>query len=66
MKNGHGEPSFESALRAFFSLRLCFALLTASSCVPGWPPNTGTCVTQHHNVQQHSTPALFTIITVSS
>ena len=27
-------PSLESAFRAFFSLRLCFALLIASSCVP--------------------------------
>jgi len=27
-------PSFDMALRAFFSLRLCFALLTSSSGKP--------------------------------
>jgi len=47
-------PSLERALRAFFSLRLCFALLIASSWVPDWPPDDGTFDTQQQTVQYRS------------
>ena len=39
----HNSPSLDMALRAFFSLRLCLALLTSSSGKPA------ACATYKHN-----------------